>query len=42
MLAHPLFSSFVAAAVRHRDEIAADARTPDEASAQAETTSTIN
>jgi hypothetical protein len=41
MTAHPLFSHFVAAALRHRDEIAADART-DETPPQPETSSAVN
>jgi CTP synthase len=42
MLAHPLFSSFVAAALRHRREIAADARAPEEAPPKPETTPAVN
>jgi len=42
MLAHPLFSSFVAAALRHRREIAADARTTEDTPPQPETTPAIN
>ena len=41
MTAHPLFSHFVAAALRHRDEIAADART-EETPPQPETSSAVN
>jgi CTP synthase len=42
MAAHPLFSHFVAAAVRHRNEIAHDARTPEDTPPQPETTTSVN
>jgi CTP synthase len=40
MAAHPLFKSFVAAAVRHRNEIARDARSDD--TTQSEVTTSVN